>query len=48
MAVDGESLKEEEFFDPDSGRDVKVTLKVRDIIFFRLLSDITKAIKRLK
>lgn len=44
MAIDGTLIKEAEFFDEDTNQYVKINLTVRDIVFFRLLQRIERAV----
>ena len=45
MAIDGSLIKEAEFFDTESMKNIKINLSVRDIIFFRLLERIAGNLK---
>lgn len=46
MVIDGESFKDEWFFDDTTKKNVLVTLKVKEIIFFRLLEKIIGALAK--
>ena len=48
MAIDGESTKDVTFRIDDIGKDVEVTLKVKDAIHFKLLEKIARGLDRLK
>ena len=48
MAIDGESLKNAKFYDPETGADITMTLKVKDIVYFRLLQQLIGAIRSIK
>lgn len=47
MGISGDTIREAEFSD-DSGKLIKVNLAVRDIIYFKLLERLPKAIMRSK
>lgn len=44
--VSGDTIVEKSYFDEDTGNMIKVSLTIRDHIFFRLLSRIEAALKR--
>lgn len=46
MAIDGESLKNADFYDDDTNQKITVTLKVKDIIYFRLLEKVISVLAR--
>jgi hypothetical protein len=47
MAIDGESLRKEKFA-LDNGVQVEVTLKVKDIIYFRLLRELLINLEKMR
>jgi hypothetical protein len=47
MAIDGESTRDE-IFTLDNGQKVAITLKVRDIVFIRLLKELNLNLEKLK
>ena len=47
MALDGESLRDENFT-LANGQVVAVTLKVKDIIYFRLLKEISENLEKMR
>lgn len=44
--VDGAQIKETTFKDWETGREIQVSLSVRDIIYFRLLEQIARGLNR--
>lgn len=45
MAISGETIKEASFKDPETNKYVRIELKIRDIILFKLLESIAGAIR---
>ena len=46
MVISGDALKIRKFYDQDTNQFVEVELKVRDIIYFRLLENLEHAIRK--
>ena len=48
MAIDGTSIKEMKLWDEDTMGYVKINLTVRDIVYFKLLMKLEKAVRSIK
>jgi len=46
MAIDGTAIRPQKYIDSATGQIIEVDLTVRDHMFFKLLQELTAAIKR--